>query len=32
MTRIADLDTGSTVFFDHHEPEMVSWLSGRRAD
>ena len=25
-------DTGSTLFFDHHDPEMVSWLNGRRAD
>jgi 2,5-diketo-D-gluconate reductase A len=32
MTRIAELDTGSTLFFDHHDPEMVSWLNGRRAD
>ena len=31
MTRIADLDTGRTMFFDHHDPEMVSWLNGRRA-
>ena len=31
MTRIADLDTGRTMFFDRHDPEMVSWLNGRRA-
>lgn len=32
MTRIAALDTGRTVFFDHHDPEMVTWLGGRRVD
>jgi 2,5-diketo-D-gluconate reductase A len=32
MTRIAALDTGTTVFFDHHDPAMVSWLGGRRVD
>ena len=32
MMGIAVLDTGSTLFFDHHDPEMVSWLNGRRAD
>lgn len=32
MTRIADLDTGTTVFFDHHDPAMVTWLGGRRVD
>jgi 2,5-diketo-D-gluconate reductase A len=32
MTRIAALDTGATVFFDHHDPAMVSWLGGRRVD
>src|SRR4029453_16945374 len=30
MTRIAALDTGATVFFDHRDPAMVSWLGGRR--
>lgn len=29
MTRIAGLDTGGTLFFDHADPEMVSWLNGR---
>jgi 2,5-diketo-D-gluconate reductase A len=29
MTRIAGLDTGATLFFDHHDPAMVSWLNGR---
>jgi len=32
MTRIAALDTGKTVFFDHHDPDMVKWLGGRRVD
>jgi 2,5-diketo-D-gluconate reductase A len=32
MTRIAGLDTGSTLFFDHRDPAMVSWLGGRRVD
>ncbi|MEU4427954.1 aldo/keto reductase [Actinoplanes sp. NPDC024001] len=32
MARIAALDTGTTVLFDHHDPEMVKWLGGRRVD
>ena len=32
MTRIAELDTGETLFFDHHDPDMVSWLNSRRDD
>jgi 2,5-diketo-D-gluconate reductase A len=32
MTQIAVLDTGTTLFFDHHDPEMVAWLSKRRLD
>lgn len=32
MTRIAALDTGSTLFFDHHDHETVTWLNSRRAD
>jgi 2,5-diketo-D-gluconate reductase A len=32
MTRIAGLDTGGTLFFDHADPEMVSWLNSRRGD
>jgi 2,5-diketo-D-gluconate reductase A len=32
MTRIAQLDTGGTLFFDHADPEMVSWLNSRRGD
>ncbi|RFC77847.1 aldo/keto reductase [Streptomyces sp. AcE210] len=30
MDRIATLDTGSSLFFDHHDPEIVAWLSKRR--
>ena len=29
MTRIAGLDTGATLFFDHHDPGMVGWLNSR---
>ncbi|MFE7935329.1 aldo/keto reductase [Streptomyces sp. NPDC057456] len=32
MAQIAALDTGETLFFDHHDPEMVDWLSKRRLD
>ncbi|SCF04619.1 2,5-diketo-D-gluconate reductase A [Micromonospora coriariae] len=32
MARIAGLDTGETVFFDHRDPKMVEWLGGRRVD
>lgn len=32
MAQIATLDTGSSLFFDHHDPEMVKWLAGRRLD
>jgi 2,5-diketo-D-gluconate reductase A len=32
MTRIAALDTGTSLFFDHRAPAMVTWLGGRRAD
>jgi 2,5-diketo-D-gluconate reductase A len=32
MTAIATLDTGASLFFDHHDPEMVTWLSQRRLD
>ena len=32
MARIADLDTGKTLFFDHHDPEWVSRLGNRRVD
>ncbi|MFD0148144.1 aldo/keto reductase [Streptomyces sp. NPDC055721] len=30
MAAIATLDTGSTLFFDHHDPAMVDWLAKRR--
>jgi 2,5-diketo-D-gluconate reductase A len=29
MSRIAELDTGASLFFDHRDPERVSWLNGR---
>ena len=32
MAQIAALDTARTLFFDHHDPEMVAWLSDRRLD
>ncbi|MGW2840161.1 aldo/keto reductase [Streptomyces sp. NPDC001493] len=32
MAAVAALDTGETLFFDHHDPEMVAWLSKRRLD
>ena len=32
MARIAALDTGKTMFFEHRDPEMVKWLGGRRVD
>jgi diketogulonate reductase-like aldo/keto reductase len=32
MAAVASLDTGATLFFDHHDPAMVSWLSTRRLD
>jgi 2,5-diketo-D-gluconate reductase A len=30
MTRIAAMDTGASLFFDHRDPAMVSWLNSRR--
>jgi 2,5-diketo-D-gluconate reductase A len=30
IRRIATLDTDESLFFDHRDPEMVSWLGGRR--
>jgi len=30
MKRIAALDTGASLFFDHRDPAMVTWLDGRR--
>jgi 2,5-diketo-D-gluconate reductase A len=32
MTRIAGLDTGGTLFFDHADSAMVSWLNSRKGD
>ncbi|MFC9941406.1 aldo/keto reductase [Streptomyces pratensis] len=32
MAQIASLDTGSSLFFDHHDPEIVTWLAKRRLD
>ena len=32
MNRIAALDTGASLFFDHRDPAMVTWLGGRRVD
>lgn len=30
MGRIATLNTGASLFFDHRDPDMVTWLGGRR--
>jgi 2,5-diketo-D-gluconate reductase A len=32
MGKIAGLDSGGTLFFDHADPKMVSWLNARRLD
>jgi len=32
MASVAGLDTGASLFFDHHDPEIVKWLSARRLD
>ncbi|MEU9049382.1 aldo/keto reductase [Streptomyces sp. NPDC048384] len=32
MARISTLDTGSSLFFDHRDPEVVTWLAKRRLD
>ncbi|MGW0683424.1 aldo/keto reductase [Streptomyces sp. NPDC002754] len=32
MAEIATLDTGQSLFFDHHDPEIVTWLAKRRLD
>jgi 2,5-diketo-D-gluconate reductase A len=32
VARIATLDTGTSVFFDHRDPAMVTRLVGRRVD
>jgi len=30
MGQIATMDTGASLFFDHRDPAMVSWLNSRR--
>ena len=30
MARIATMDTGRSLFFDHRDPAMVAWMNGRR--
>ncbi len=32
LARIATLDTGASLFFDHRDPEIVAWLARRRPD
>jgi len=32
LSQIATLDTGASLFFDHRDPAMVSWLGNRRID
>jgi 2,5-diketo-D-gluconate reductase A len=32
MTRVAAMDTETTLFFDHRDPQMVSQLGKRRVD
>ncbi|GAA4988756.1 aldo/keto reductase [Kitasatospora paranensis] len=32
MASIAGLDTGTSLFFDHHDPAVVAWLGKRRLD
>ena len=32
MESIATLDTKTTNFFDHRDPEMVKWLGNSKAD
>lgn len=32
MARIATLDTSNSLFFDHHDPEIVTWLAQRRLE
>ncbi|MFB8237561.1 hypothetical protein ACFC58_13515 [Kitasatospora purpeofusca] len=32
MAAVAALETGTTLFFDQHDPEMVAWLSKRRLE
>jgi hypothetical protein len=30
MARIGSMVTGASLFFDHHDPAMVSWLNSRK--
>lgn len=32
MAAVATLETGASLFFDHHDPQMVKWLAARRLD
>lgn len=32
MARIATLDSGTSMFFDHRDPTMVTWLANSRAE
>jgi 2,5-diketo-D-gluconate reductase A len=32
MSRVAELDTGTSSFFSHRDPAMVKWMSERRLD
>ena len=32
MVRIGSMDTGASLFFDHRDPAMVSWLNSRKGD
>ncbi|MFC4504488.1 MULTISPECIES: aldo/keto reductase [Streptomyces] len=32
MAAVATLETGGSLFFDHHDPAIVTWLSARRLD
>jgi len=32
MHAIARLDTKTSCFFDHKDPKMVKWISGRKLD
>jgi 2,5-diketo-D-gluconate reductase A len=32
MSRVAGLDTGGTLFFEHGDPAMVKWLNSRKLD
>ncbi|WP_433946549.1 aldo/keto reductase [Paenibacillus sp. SN-8-1] len=32
MDRIANLDTGNSLFFSHNDPEIVKWMAARKLD